>query len=86
MEVEMVRRKRGEGDGWLEVGPRWRPLEREGDGLTGRGGRRKGWAARGGGGGVVVVVVVDRKLFLFCFYRLEERGGARRARKSQLKM
>lgn len=57
--------RRGEGDGWLEVGPRWRPLEREGDGLTGREGRR-GWAARGG---------VDRKLFLFCFYRLEEQRG-----------
>lgn len=50
----------------------WPPLAafregggREGDGLTGREGRR-GWAARGG---------VDRKLFLFCFYRLEEQRG-----------
>lgn len=36
--------RRGEGDGWLEVGPRWQPLEREegGRGRVNRARRKKG--------------------------------------------
>lgn len=74
----------GSGDGGVGSGREkrgWQKLAPVGNAPLEGVNRAKGtreWVAGGGS--------VDRKLFLFCFYRLEESRRVGRARKSQLKM